>query len=117
LFPVIALQFAFTAGLGLLTATAYVYFRDTRHLVDVALQIWFWITPVVYSASLVPASLGPVFALNPMAAFITSYHRIVLDASWPAAGATISMIATAAAALAAGLIVFTRHQRRFAEYV
>ena len=45
-------------ALALLTSTAYVYFRDTRHLVEVALQIWFWLTPVVYAVALVPEALA-----------------------------------------------------------
>jgi ABC-type polysaccharide/polyol phosphate export permease len=117
LVPVLALHLLFTAGLGLLTATAYVYFRDTRHLLEVALQIWFWLTPVVYSASLVPSSLAWLLALNPMALFVTSYQGIVLDQAWPTLPTAGGMMVAAAVASTAGLLVFGRHQRRFAELV
>jgi ABC-type polysaccharide/polyol phosphate export permease len=117
LLPVVLLQLLFTAGLGLLAATAYVYFRDTRHLLEIALQIWFWLTPVVYSAALVPAPLARVLYLNPMALFVTTYQRIVLDASLPTAAATAAMLAVAAGFATAGLVVFARHQKRFAELV
>jgi ABC-type polysaccharide/polyol phosphate export permease len=115
--PVLALQLAFTAGIALLTATAYVYFRDARHLLDVLLQIWFWLTPVVYSAALVPPPLDQFFALNPMAAFVTSYQRIVLDAAWPTPAAALAMLGASLASVLVGLVVFSRHQRRFAELV
>lgn len=117
LIPVVGLHLVFTFGLGLLTSTAYVYFRDTRHLLDVALQIWFWLTPVVYSAALVPASLSRMLALNPMTLFITSYQRIVLEAAWPSVATLLAMTAVAGTMGVLGLVVFTRHQRRFAELV
>lgn len=115
--PVFALQLVFTAGFGLLTATAYVYFRDLRHLLDVALQIWFWATPILYSASLVPVPLDRVLALNPMTPFVTAIQRIVLEGAWPSAAMTGGMLAAAGFAAALGLAVFSRHQRRFAELV
>lgn len=44
--PVMFLQLTFTIGLGLVFSVAYVHARDTRHLVDVGLQVWFWLTPI-----------------------------------------------------------------------
>jgi ABC-type polysaccharide/polyol phosphate export permease len=115
--PVVVLQMAFTFGLSLLLATAYVYFRDTRHLVEVALQIWFWVTPVVYAVTLVPERWRHLVWLNPMAAFVTAYQRIVVDGAWPTPGLTAGMAAAAAVSALSGLALFTRHQRRFAELV
>lgn len=117
LLPVMLLQFVFTLGLGLLTSTAYVYFRDTRHLLDVALQIWFWGTPVVYSLALVPGPLARLLAFNPMTLFVTSYQHLVLDATGPTPGASLGMVASAGVAVLVGLAVFSRHQRRFPELV
>jgi lipopolysaccharide transport system permease protein len=117
LIPVILLQVIFTAGLGLLLATAYVYARDTRHLLEVGLQVWFWMTPVVYSVAMVPAALGRYLHWNPMARFITAYHDIVVGGRAPSLATFGILLACAGVAGAAGLIVFSRHQRRFAELV
>jgi ABC-type polysaccharide/polyol phosphate export permease len=115
--PIALLQGLFTAGLALALSTAYVYFRDTRHLLDVALQVWFWVTPIVYSMSLVPEALRPWLALNPMTTFVTAYHGVVLDHALPGAGALALMAGVAGLAFVAGLYVFTRYERRFAEMV
>jgi lipopolysaccharide transport system permease protein len=115
--PVLALQLVFTAGLGLALATAHTYFRDTRHLVEVVLQVWFWATPIVYSPALVPAPLERLLALNPMTHFVTAYRRAVLDGRWPGPETLALLAALAAASAAGGLAVFVRHQRRFAEVV
>lgn len=117
LIPVIALQLIFTAGLGLALSTAYVYARDTRHLLDVALQVWFWITPVVYSASLFPPNLTPLLVVNPMAHFVNAYHTIVVQQQWPGLGSMAALAGFALAAWAVGLLVFERRQNRFAELV
>jgi ABC-type polysaccharide/polyol phosphate export permease len=115
--PVALLHLCFTTGLGLVLAAAYVHARDTRHLLDVALHVWFWITPIVYSLALVPATFGWLMTWNPMAWFIIAYHDAAVDGRWPAVSTfgVLGLLAVAAAAL--GLAVFTRQQRRFAELI
>lgn len=117
LLPVVVLQTAFTAGLGLLLATAYVFVRDARHLLDVALQVWFWLTPIVYAASLAPEALRRWLALNPMLHFITAYQDIVTRHATPSLATFALLTALAVVSLTAGWTVFSRAQKRFAEYV
>ncbi|HEY8551734.1 MAG TPA: ABC transporter permease, partial [Vicinamibacterales bacterium] len=113
--PVLVLQLVFTTGLGLMLAAAYVHARDTRHLLDVALQLWFWLTPVVYSMALVPETFGRLLHLNPMTAFMAAYHAAVADGTWPAAWVWSLLLVFAAAAAWLGLIVFTKAEPTFAE--
>ena len=113
--PALLLQLAFTVGLGLLLATAYVHARDTRHLTEVAVQLWFWLTPIVYAADMVPGKIATVLALNPMAHFVAIYHAACLDGTWGAPGHWLAAGLSAAIALAAGSVVFTRQAPRFAE--
>jgi ABC-type polysaccharide/polyol phosphate export permease len=117
LLPVVLLQTAFTAGLGLLLATAYVFVRDARHLLDVALQVWFWLTPIVYAASLAPASLRRWLQFNPMLHFVSAYQNIVTQQAVPPPSTFALMTALAFVSLAAGWTIFGRAQKRFAEYV
>ncbi|HTU99322.1 MAG TPA: ABC transporter permease [Luteitalea sp.] len=117
LLPVMALQAAFTAGLGLLLATAYVFVRDARHLLDVGLQVWFWLTPIVYAASLAPERLRKWLQLNPMLHFVTAYQEIVTHHVVPSAATFALLLAMATVALSIGWTVFARAQKRFAEYV
>ena len=58
LFPVfLALQVVFTIGVALMLATATAFFRDVRHLLEVALSVLFWSTPIVYELTQVPDRL------------------------------------------------------------
>jgi ABC-type polysaccharide/polyol phosphate export permease len=113
--PAAALQLAFTAGLGLTLASAYVHARDTRHLVDVGLQLWFWLTPIVYAPSMVPERFGWVLGLNPMARYAALYHAAIMDGAWGTASDWLAAGLWALAALAIGSLVFARTAPRFAE--
>lgn len=113
--PLMALQLVFTFGLGLALATAYVFARDTRHLVDVGLQVWFWVTPIVYSLALVPPALVRPLAANPMTHLIGGYHAAVVDGAWPDGVTWLVAAGTSLGAVLLGLGIFARFERWFAE--
>ena len=116
--PVIMLLLGvFTGGLALMVSAAQVYARATRHLLDVALQVWFWVTPILYSFDLIPERFRIYFHLNPMTAFVEAHRVIVLDRTIPDARAFLVLVAWAVASAAIGYVIFVRAQRRFAEYV
>ncbi len=82
--PVILfLQVWFTFGLALLGAAANVFFRDIRFVIPLALQIWFYLSPIIYPAELIPEAWRPLYFLNPMAVFIDSYRRLLFFHTWP----------------------------------
>jgi lipopolysaccharide transport system permease protein len=81
--PLLALQQGFALGFGFLLGALNVFYRDVAHGVSVALQFWFWFTPIVYSAGMLPDSLRPLLRLNPMTALVDAYQAIVLRAAWP----------------------------------
>ncbi len=116
LFPVfLALQVIFTIGLALALAAAAAHLRDTRHLLEIALSVLFWTTPIVYSFAQVPARMRPLLLLSPMSPFIVAYHRVFYEHAWPGAEATAIAVVYALAALAGGMTIFLRSDRRFTE--
>ena len=84
----VALQTALTLGLSLLVAAWQVQFRDTKYVVELALPLWFYLTPIMYPASVLETLGGwtryAVLA-NPMAGLVSLYRAALLG--WPAAGA------------------------------
>ena len=71
LFPVfVALQVLFTIGVALSLATATAFLRDVRHLVEIAITILFWMTPVVYQLRELSAPLRRVLLLSPMSPYV-----------------------------------------------
>ncbi|MCF7995849.1 MAG: ABC transporter permease [Chromatiaceae bacterium] len=80
---IFALQQTFAYSLGMVLAILGVFLRDIRELVTVVLQLWFWLTPIVYVFSIIPESLRPWLQLNPMFPVIDAYHRVVLLGAHP----------------------------------
>lgn len=83
LIPLVAIQVAFSIGLGITLGVLNVFFRDVGQLFGVVLQFWFWLTPIVYPVTILPESLRSIMALNPMAGLVTSYQRILVNGQWP----------------------------------
>lgn len=72
-------QFLLTAGLGYFCAGLTVFLRDIPQTLGVALNLGFYLTPIVYPANVIPEQLrGWVFWLNPLAAIAEVYRDLVL---------------------------------------
>ena len=83
LIPVLAIQVVFSIGLGIVVGVLNVFFRDVGQFFTVVLQFWFWLTPVVYTAAILPAAVQPYLAWNPMTPMIGAYQDILVHGLWP----------------------------------
>lgn len=98
--PVLLVQILLALGLGMVTGVLNVFFRDVGQFMTIALQFWFWLTPIVYTASILPAEVRALLAYNPMASVIGAYQTVLVEGiapDWRTLAPT--------AALAAGLCV------------
>jgi ABC-2 type transport system permease protein len=70
---------AFTAAVAVGLAAINVYLRDTQHLLELALLAWFWMTPIVYSYTLMQKVhlIGNRFLLNPLADITITFQRAI----------------------------------------
>lgn len=80
LLPLIWLpQLLLTAGLGYLTAGLTVFLRDIPQTAGVILNLWFYLTPIVYPATVIPEPFGSwVFWVNPIATFSVVYRDLII---------------------------------------
>ncbi len=118
LFPVfLSLQVAFTIGTALTLSTATTFFRDVRHLLEVALSVLFWTTPIVYEIRQLPEAFRLPILLSPMSPFIAAYHDMFYYREWPGLIVWTVAVAYAVIMLIVGLSVFSRYEARFAEHV
>ncbi len=74
LFPALILLLFFTIGLSLFTSSLNVRFRDINFIIQLAVMLWFYATPVIYALNLLPEFLWPIFYLNPMTTIIELFH-------------------------------------------
>ncbi|MDP8974893.1 MAG: ABC transporter permease [Actinomycetota bacterium] len=126
LLVIVAVLMFFIAGVALIFSAANVYFRDVEHLVGVALQVWFYATPVVYPISLVPERLElagrslPVrflYELNPMVGFVEAIRDAVYDLRFPGLGDFAYLVGVSGLVFVGGLTLFSRLERRMAEEI
>ena len=116
LFPIfIALQLIFTIGVALILATATAFFRDVRHLLEVALSVLFWTTPILYELSQVPERLQPLILLSPVASFVVAYHQMFVYQVWPDPSVWLVASAYAVGAFVIGALLFLTFEDRFTE--
>jgi ABC-2 type transport system permease protein len=113
----------FGAGFALALSALSVYFRDMGYLWSIAIQVWFFATPIVYLPSYVsdhediPSWVVTVLEANPMAGFIRVFRRLLYDGGAPGAITYLGVTVTAFVTLALGWMIFTRLEPRFAEEV
>jgi lipopolysaccharide transport system permease protein len=115
LLPVLLLLTMMTAlGVGVFLASVTVSYRDFRLVVPFMVQIWMYLSPVVYAVTLVPEKYRWIMAFNPMTGIIGGFRSALLNqpVDWNALGisAVISSLV-----LLIGVSNFRRTERRFAD--
>ena len=83
LVPIAILLMWLALSLGVALAVLNVFFRDVGHLTGIALQFWFWLTPIVYPASILPERVESLLWLNPIATCIVAAQQVILVREWP----------------------------------
>lgn len=109
LFPVLALLVVFAIGLGVALGVLNVFFRDVGQFFTIFMQFWFWLTPIVYPASILPEPLARAMDWNPMARLIGAFQGILVHGRWPDWAALFPVLLLAAALCWLGLRLFRRH--------
>jgi homopolymeric O-antigen transport system permease protein len=104
--PLYAVLGALTAfAMTLWTSALSVRYRDARYVLPFVMQIWLFITPVAYPASMVPERWRLLYALNPMATVVEGFRSSLLGTPAPGAMAIIA-VAVVAVTLSAGIAYF-----------
>lgn len=80
---ILMIQLVLILGLGLASAAGNVFFRDVQSLLTLALQVWFYASPIIYPVTMVPEFLRPYYFLNPMAGIIEAYRDVLLNGQAP----------------------------------
>ncbi len=121
LFVMVAIT-AYAAGLGLMFSVLNVYFRDVQYLIGILMNLWFYLTPVVYPMSYVEdfaAKHGAIFLtlykVNPMVEFVQVFRSLLYDLAMPSLFSVAYILVWGAGMFVVGLWVFRRFEGRLAE--
>ena len=103
------------AGIVLMLAPLNTLYDDIGFLTDFSLRALFYLSPVVYPASMVPDEFRGVFDLNPMSILIEAYRDIILYGRQPDLFQLLALTAVTLVLVVTGLWIFRRMQTKFAE--
>ena len=81
--PFGAIQQAFAIGMGMVLGAINVFFRDVGHFLNIVMQFWFWLTPIVYPLNILLEKVRHILEFNPMTKLIIAYQQIILYGRWP----------------------------------
>ncbi len=107
----------FTLGLAWLFAALSVFVRDLTHMLSQVLMLLFFLTPILYPRSLVPAALLPIADANPMALYINLFRAAALGVGEVSVFQVLAAAAIALASVVIGLFVFRRLASHFEDYL
>lgn len=114
-FVLLTLTTAF--GFGLWLSALNVLYRDVGYILPFLTQIWMLVTPVAYSAKVVPAEYQFLYALNPMVGVVEGFRWALLGARPPDGLTLVISTAISMVVLISGLYYFRRMERTFADMV
>jgi len=118
LLPTLTLLFVLGVSLSVCSGVINVLFQDTQHLVDVLLQILFYLTPIIYSIDLLEQrNVGWLVGLNPMAAFLELIRAPILNGQFPSLHAILLASGFTALVAIAAAAILARMERRMIFYL
>ena len=118
LVPVFVLLAAATAlSVGLWLTALNVKYRDVGHAVPFFTQAWMWLTPIVYSSSMIPERWRPIYGLNPMVGVIEGFRWAMLGKAAPDWTMMAVSLTVVTLILLSGLYFFRKMETTFADII
>lgn len=107
--PLLAILAAFAIGLGMTLGVLNVFFRDVGQFFGIVIQFWFWLTPVVYASSILPAGVQKIMSFNPMAPLMAGFQGALVSGQWPNWASLAYPAVLAAMLCLLGMRLFRKH--------
>lgn len=118
LWPVLIAPLVLLAiGVGMILAALNVRYRDIRYAIPFCIQLWLFVTPIIYPTSIIPERFRILSAFNPLSGIIEAFRASLLPSryiDWPLLGISAFMTLFI---FALGTIYFRKTERTFADIV
>lgn len=115
--PILLIEVLLTLGVILFFSLANVWYRDVSHAAGLLLQLWMYLTPVLYPLDLVPAGARKLMALNPMVGVVESFRSAVIMGTPPEPGLLAWSLGASLIIFLTGYGVFKRNEFRLADVI
>ena len=118
LWPVLLLPLVTLAlGVGMIFAALNVRYRDIRYALPFLIQVWMYVTPIIYPTNIIPEKYRVLMAFNPLAGIIESFRACMIPnrtMDWTLFGVSLAITI---AVFAAGAVYFRKTERTFADII
>jgi len=104
-------------GVGLVVSATNVKYRDVGHAIPFVMQIWMFVSPIVYPVSLVPEKWRFIYGLNPMAGVIEGFRWALLEQTAPDPMLMTASFIVFVVFLLVSLVYFRQMERQFADVI
>ncbi|WP_366664415.1 ABC transporter permease [Mesorhizobium sp.] len=95
-------------GLGVILGVMNVFVRDTAQVMTIVLNLWYWLTPIVYPANVLPEQYRFMVDLNPIAPLVALYQDALLFNRWPNPESLIMPAILGLVSMAFAMVFFRR---------
>jgi ABC-2 type transport system permease protein len=118
--PILAALLCLVLGFAWITSTANVFFRDVEHLLAVLFLPWFFLTPVLYSLTLLPAAVQHPWLINllrygnPVTPYVEGLRGVILEGVVPGATLLAYIFVVGPVVALVGLWIMQRYEDRLA---
>lgn len=92
LIPILFLQTLFAFSLGVIFSLFTPFFKDLREAVPIIVQLWFWMTPIIYMKEMIAGKYPVLLTINPFFYFVQIYQDIFLYSKAPSFEALFSIL-------------------------
>ena len=113
----VVLQLLTALGLALAVATMSTFYHDVQHAIPILLTTLFYISPVFYSAEMVPEAARPYYMANPIAGLLTLFQTVMYSGESPPPDLLLGMSVFATVIFLVGYGIFAHYQHLLAEVV
>ena len=114
---IILIQYLLTLAMSFILSSITVYLRDLEYVINAIMMLWFYLTPVLYSADLIPTKYQLIYNLNPMTPIINAYRDILYYQVSPQLNGLLILFGFVIVLLVVGYIIFKKCERNFAEEI
>ncbi|MBS0171826.1 MAG: ABC transporter permease [Nitrospira sp.] len=115
LFAGLGATIAFAAGLWI--SALYVRYRDVGHILPMFIQLWMFVSPILYPVSKVPESWRAIYALNPVVSVVEGFRWALIPGFQVDFSMFLPSLLIVAVTLVGGLIYFRSMERTFADVI
>jgi lipopolysaccharide transport system permease protein len=117
LIPIITIEMIFAFGVVLLLSAVNVWYRDVGQATGLLMQLWMYMTPIIYPLSMVPEKFRQFYVLNPMVGIVEGFRNALLKGAAPDMSLLTISAVVAVITFITGYSVFKAKEFDFADVI